>query len=182
MIAPCPLGTDPATVVSGETAVATPPVPKRFLTHHWIENYLEKYFLVGCCKDAAHRSWILGRSKFKRSDLYNVRLGRRAGAVVADAALTRNPQFLILYDFAAPSEYSVYRIRGGMRCERDRMSRMGYPSAQCDYYCYVLEEEVSLGDLDVPRLLAERKREQGGAFTPGAPIYLKGGELIGFRR
>ena len=53
---------------------------------------------------------------------------------------------------------------------------------QCDYYCYVLEEEVSLGDLDVPQLFAERKREKGGDFKPGAPIYLKGGELIGFRR
>ena len=182
VIAKCPLGTAPATVVSGETAVATPPVPKRFLTHHWIENYLEKYFLVGCCKDAAHRNWILGRGKFKRSDLYNVRLGTRAGAVVADAALTRSPKFLVLYDFAAPSDYSVYRIRGGQRCGRDKMVRMGYASATGDYYCYVLEEEVSLGDLDVPRLIAERKREQGDGFTPGAPIYLKGGELIGFRR
>lgn len=178
----CPLGTDPAPVVSGEVAVATPPVPKRFLTRHWIENYLEKYFLVGCCKDAAHRSWILGRNKFKRSDLYNVRLGRRAGAVVADAALTRSPKFLVLYDFAAPSSYSVYRIKSGMRCERDKMIKMGYTSASCNYYCYVLEEEVSLGDLDIPQLIAEWKREQGVAFTLGAPIYLKGGELIGYRR
>lgn len=180
-IAPCPLGTDPATVVSGETAVATPPVPKRFLTHHWIENYLEKYFLVGCCKDAAHRGWILGRNKFKRSDLYNVRLGPRPGAV-ADAALTRSPKFLVLYDFAAPSSCAVYRIKGGMRCDKDKMVRMGYASAKCGYYCYTLEEEVSLGDLDVPRLLADRKREKGGAFTPGEPIYLKGGELIAYRR
>lgn len=181
-IAACPLGADPATVVVGEAPTATPPVPKRFLTHHWIENYLEKYFLVGCCKDAAHRSWILGRSKSKRADLYNVRLGARTGAVVADAALTRSPKFLILYDFAAPSSYSVYRIRSGMRCAKAKMVKMGYASAACDYYCYVLEEEVSLGDLDIPGLLAERKREKGTAFTPGAPIYLKGGELIGFRR
>ena len=182
MIAECPLGTDPATVVSGEAPVATPPVPKRFLTHHWIENYLEKYFLVGCCKDAAHRNWILGRNKIKRSDLYNVRLGKRAGAVVADAALTRSPKFLVLYDLASPSSYTVYRIKSGMRCEKDKMIKMGYTSAQCDYYCYVLEEEVSLGDLDVPQLIAERKREKGSDFKPGAPIYLKGGELIGYRR
>ena len=182
VIAECPLGTDPATVVSGEAPVATPPVSKRFLTHHWIENYLEKYFLVGCCKDAAHRSWILGRNKVKRSDLYNVRLGKRTGAVVADAALTRSPKFLVLYDITSPSTYSVYRIKSGMRCEKDKMIKMGYSSAQCDYYCYVLEEEVSLGDLDVPQLIAERKREKGGDFKPGAPIYLKGAELIGFRR
>ena len=182
MIAKCPLGTDPATVVAGEAPIATPPVPKRFLTHHWIENYLEKYFLVGCCKDAAHRSWILGRNKGKRADLYNVRLGARAGAVVADAALTRSPKFLILYDLASPSSYSVYRIKGGMRCEKDKMIKMGYASAKCDYYCYELDEEVSLGDLDVPQLIADWKREKGGDFKPGAPIYLKGGELIGFRR
>lgn len=182
VIAKCPLGIDPATVVAGEAPIATPPVPKRFLTHHWIENYLEKYFLVGCCKDAAHRSWILGRSKSKRADLYNVRLGTRTGAVVADAALTRSPKFLILYDLASPSSYSVYRIKNGMRCEKDKMIKMGYASAKCDYYCYVLDEEVSLGDLDIPKLIADWKREKGSDFKPGAPIYLKGGELIGFRR
>lgn len=181
-IAKCPLGTDPATVVSAEAPVATPPVPKRFLTHHWIENYLEKYFLVGCCKDAPHRSWMLGRSKFKRMDLYNVRLGERSGAVIADAALTKSPKFLILYDFASPDSYSVYRIKSGMRCEKARMLKMGYVSAKGDYYCYVLEEEVSLGDLAVSKLLSDLKREKGDEFKPGAPIYLKGGELIGFRR
>ena len=114
--------------------------------------------------------------------MYNVRLGERVGAVVADAARTRSPRLLVLYDFASPSSYEVYRIKGGMRCEREKMAKMGYASASCDYYCYVLEEEVSLGDLDVARLLAERKREQGGGFMPGVPIYLKGGELIGFRK
>ena len=48
--------------------------------------------------------------------------------------------------------------------------------------CYILDEEVTLGDLDIPALIAERKREKGADFKPGAPIYLKGGELIGFRR
>ncbi len=100
----------------------------------------------------------------------------------ANAALTRSPKFLVLYDFASPSTYTVYRIKGGLRCEKEKMLKMGYASAPCDYYCYVLEEEVSLGDLDVARLIAERKREQGRDFKPGAPIYLKGGELIGFRR
>lgn len=181
-IAECPLGVDPATVVTGESPVATPSIPLRFLTHHWIENYLEKYFLVGCYKDATHRSWILGRNKFKRADLYNVRLGSRAGAVVANAALTRSPKFLILYDISVPTSYSVYRIKNGMRCEKAKMLKMGYSSAKCDYYCYVLEEEVTLGDLDISALIAERKREEGADFKPGAPIYLKGGELIGFRR
>lgn len=181
-IAKCPLGTDPSTVVSGESPVTTTPVPQRFLTHHWIENYLEKYFLVGCYKDAAHRGWILGRNKFKRTDLYNVRLGSRAGAVVADAALTRSPKFLILYNLTLPTSYSVYRIKSGMRYEKAKMLKMGYSSAHCDYFCYVLDEEVTLGDLDIPSLIAERKREQGADFKPGAPIYLKGAELMDFRR
>ena len=62
------------------------------------------------------------------------------------------------------------------------MTKMGYVSAKCDYYCYVLDEEVSLGDLDIPKLIADWKREKGDAFKPGAPIYLKGGELIDYRR
>ena len=55
-----------------------------------------------------------------------------------------------------------------MRCEKDKMIKLGYTSAQCDYYCYVLEEEVSLGDLDVPQLIAERKREKGGERADGS--------------
>ena len=178
----CPLGADPATVVAAEAPVATAPVPKRFLTHCWIENDLERYFLVGCCKDAAHRSWMFGRSKGKRNDLYNVRLGARAGAVVADAALTQSPKFLVLYMFDDPGEYAVYRIRGGRTRTKEQMEKLGYPGASGDYYCYVLEEEVTLGDLDVAALLADRQREAGATFVPGAPLYLKGGELIGYRK
>ena len=102
--------------------------------------------------------------------------------VVADAALTRSPKFLVLYDFNSPSDYAVYRIKSGSTCDKAKMVRLGYASAHCDYYCYVLDEEVTLGDLDIPALIAERKREKGADFKPGAPIYLKGGELIGFRR
>ena len=181
-VAECPLGADPATVVAAEAPVATAPVPKRFLTHCWIENDLERYFLVGCCKDAAHRSWMFGRSKGKRNDLYNVRLGARAGAVVADAALTQSPKFLVLYMFDDPGDYAVYRIRGGRTRTKEQMEKLGYPGASGDYYCYVLEEEVTLGDLDVAALLADRRREAGAAFVPGAPLYLKGGELIGYRK
>lgn len=98
------------------------------------------------------------------------------------SALTRSSKFLILYDIASPSVYSVYRIKSGMRYEKARMLKMGYAAASGDYYCYVLDEEVSLGDLDVAKLLADRKCEKGDDFRRGAPIYLKGGELIGFRR
>ena len=61
------------------------------------------------------------------------------------------------------------------------MLKLGYTTAQHDYYCYVLEEEVSLGDLDLSRLLADRRREQAVSFKLGAPIYLNGGELISYR-
>ena len=180
-IAPCALGADPATVVAGEDARPTAAVPARLLTHHWIENYLERYFLIGCYKDAAHRSWILGRGKYKRTDMYNVRLGMRAGSVASTATLTRSPRFLVLYDVSDATMYSVYRIKSSGKCDKAKMLKLGYATAQHDYYCYVLEEEVSLGDLDLSRLLADRRREQGASFKLGAPIYLKGGELISYR-
>lgn len=61
------------------------------------------------------------------------------------------------------------------------MEALGYPDAKCDHYCYYLEEEVTLGDLDVVKLLADRKTEMGANFIKGAPLYLKGGELLGYR-
>ena len=113
--------------------------------------------------------------------MYNVRLGTRAGSVASTATLTRSPRFLVLYDVSDATKYSVYRIKSGGKCDKAKMLKLGYTTAQHDYYCYVLEEEVSLGDLDLSRLLADQRREQGASFKLGAPIYLKGGELISYR-
>ena len=182
IIGECPLGVDPSIQVKDEGSAYPGTVSKRLLTHHWIENYLEQYFLVGCYKDESHFNWMFSRKGDNRCGLYNVRADTRAGAVSAKSKLTQSPKFLVLYNIKDPSSYSVYRINDKEMCSKGKLEKTGYPNAHGDsYYVYSLEEEVTLGNLDVPRLLLDREHEEGAAFHAGAPFYRKGAELIGYR-
>lgn len=51
----------------------------------------------------------------------------------------------------------MHKIKSSRAVKQAKMEALGYPDAKCDYYCYYLEEEVTLGDLDVVKLLADRK-------------------------
>ena len=55
-----------------------------------------------------------------------------------------------------------------------------YPNPQGRYFCYVFDEEVSLGKLDVAEFLSQESLKEG--YIKGAPIYVKGKELIKFRK
>lgn len=58
-----------------------------------------------------------------------------------------------------------------------------YPSEPTTekYFCYVFDEEVTLGDLDIHTLLSS-KRIVERIEDSGAPIFVKGEELLGYRR
>lgn len=180
-IAECPLGCSPETRLAGEEPVPTQIIPEQYLTQHWLENYPETYFLIGCYKDKEHHDWIFSRKgKDKRDDIYNVRIGKkREGGVVRTNAITRSPKFLVLYDFCEASSYKVYRIRNNAVINKERIERSGYVNPQGDYYCYILDEEVTLGKLDVPKLIADASVKDG--YKPGMPLYVKGAELIQYR-
>lgn len=179
----CPIGTDPESVLKGEEPVLTPKVPAKFLTQHWLENYPETRFLIGCYKDKTHYDWIFSRKgKDKRDDIYNLRLGKdREGGITRNKAIHYSPKFLVLYDIGNPSDYRVYRIRNDAVIKKERMARSGYPKPNGDYYCYILDEEVTLGSLDIPGLLAAKAAEEGPDYFSGAPQYVTGAELIKFR-
>ncbi len=112
LIKECPLGEDPSKVVKGVPPVKTPVVAESLLTRHYLENYVDKYVLVGCVPDQAHWDWIFSRKgKYKRDDIYNVRLGDRPGAVKKSNVKVRAPKFVVMYDKDNPSMYKVYRVR-----------------------------------------------------------------------
>ena len=170
LIKDCPLDKDPSKVVEGVPPVKAPVVAGNLLTRHYLENYVDKYVLVGCVPDQAHWDWIFSRKgKYKRDDIYNVRLGDRPGAVKKSNAKVRSPKFVVMYDKSNPSQYNVYRVRNHAVITKDRITQSGYPNPHGDYFCYILDEQISLGDIDVPKLLSENTVDQE---HPYKPIYL----------
>ena len=64
-----------------------------------------------------------------------------------------------------------------MPVKKERMERMEYPHPSGDYFCYFLDEEVSLGDLDVHkiRMMYKHLRDPMHEF---APLYLTGTQVV----
>ena len=172
----CPLGTDPSRVVAGVAPVRSPDVETALLTRHHLENYTDKFVLIGCVPDRAHWDWIFSRrGKYKRDDIYNVRLGDRPGAVKKSNVKVRSPKFVVMYDAAHPELYKVYRVRNNAVITKDRIYQSGYPNPKGDYFCYILDEQVSVGAIDVPKLLTENVTDPQ---HPHAPIYLPAQDVL----
>lgn len=174
----CKIGEDPSGVLQKVVRpIYVKPQPN-FLTQHWLENYLDANIVVGCYKSQEHLNWILG-SNDKGTKLYNVRLDKeRAGGQLITQTRERKVSFVVIYDINSDGcDYRVFRVHHTAVMDKERMAKALYPNPQGRYFCYVFDEEVSLGNLDVVRLLQEMSSEE-----KGAPIYLKGSELIGYRK
>lgn len=146
-------------------------VETTLLTRHHLENYTDKFVLIGCVPDQAHWDWIFSRKgKYKRDDIYNVRLGDRPGAVKKSNVKVRSPKFVVMYDQADPTTYKVYRVRNRAVITKERIALSGYPNPKGDYFCYILDEQVSIGAIDIPKLLSENIADPQ---HPQAPMFLR---------
>ena len=178
VIEKCPLGKDPSKVVAGVPPAQKPVIAEAMLTRHHLENYADRYVLVGCVPDQAHWDWIFSRKgKYKRDDIYNVRLGDRPGAVKKSNAKVRSPKFVVMYDRVDPAQYKVYRVRNHAVIKKERIAQSGYPNPQGDYFCYILDEQVSVGNVNVPKLLSEHTDDPQ---HPYKPIYLTAQEVMAY--
>lgn len=67
---------------------------------------------------------------------------------------------------------------------RDKIIGLDYPDpSSCrKYFCYELEEEVTLGVLDINSLISGIRISKKSDYIEGAPIFVKGSEMIKFRR
>ena len=81
-----------------------------------------------------------------------------------------------MYEEADDKSYRVFRVRHAQAVKKERMGRMGYPSQSGDYFCYFLDEEVSLGDLDVHkiRMMYKHLRDPMHQY---APLYITGTQV-----
>ena len=178
----CALGMDPSKMpgLEPEPPILTLPSPGDILPSYPLESIKEKYVLVGCIKNQAHRDWIFRTvPKFKRDFIYNVRLDKsRNGAMNRRELGAKRPRFVIMYDLANPADYLVYRVRNNAIIKQERMAKGGYENPRGDYFCFILDERVSLGNIDVVAMLEKRKVELGGQFIEAAPFCVKGEALI----
>ncbi len=173
----CRIGDNPASILPKEPhAFYTTPVSS-FLTQHWLENYPDANIVVGCYKNQEHLNWIMGQND-KGSLLYNVRLDKsRDGALPVTQARSCKVSFVVLYDITnIANSFRVFRVHHTAIMDEERMRKAQYPDPQGRYFCYVFDEEVSLGDLDVQKIVNDHSD-----LPRGTPIYLKGSELIEYR-
>lgn len=87
----------------------------------------------------------------------------------------RSPKFVVMYDQADPTTYKVYRVRNRAVIAKERIALSGYPNPKGDYFCYILDEQVSIGAIDIPKLLSENIADPQ---HPQAPIYLTLQEVL----
>ena len=184
-VVPCKLGDDPKTLLPEVAPLAEGiQVPSSFLTMHYLERYLDKTILVGCYHDEAHLNWILGKND-KGTLIYNIRVGKeREGGQIKAHLDKMVVSFVVLYEYGHEHEnkYRVFHVHHHAYIKEDRMRETLYPSEpKGNYFCYVFDEEVTLGNLDVQRLISQ-KRIDDREYIDGAPIFMTGKELIKFRK
>ena len=184
-VVPCKLGDDPKTLLPEVAPLAEGiQVPSSFLTMHYLERYLDKTILVGCYHDEAHLNWILGKND-KGTLIYNIRVGKeREGGQIKAHLDKMVVSFVVLYEYGHEHEnkYRVFHVHHHAYIKEDRMRETLYPSEpKGNYFCYVFDEEVTLGKLDVQRLISQ-KRLDDREYIDGAPIFMMGKEIIKFRK
>lgn len=184
-VVPCKLGDDPKTLLPEVAPLAEGiQVPSSFLTMHYLERYLDKTILIGCYHDEAHLNWILGKND-KGTLIYNIRVGKeREGGQIKAHLDKMVVSFVVLYEYGHEHEnkYRVFHVHHHAYIKEDRMRETLYPSEpKGNYFCYVFDEEVTLGNLDVHRLISQ-KRIDDREYIDGAPIFMTGKEIIKFRK
>ena len=193
-VEPCPLGTDPRTVLPEVTPVRHTDVPKQFLTMHHLESYPTTSFLIGIVNGYDHLGWIFSREGGKRDDAYNVRIGKDVpGGVVKSRDAIKHAKFVVLYLAGKETEgvYKAFRVKNIGEMTKDQMVRTGYKVPLHDkYLCYFFDEEITLGNLDIKRIIEDDKKRFFDSiknnpvyerYPLGRPIYLEGKELIDYR-
>lgn len=190
----CPLGELPYDKLPVVEPRARIDIPRNFLTMHYLENYPDTSFLIGAVNGEEHIKWILGRDGGKRDDAYNVRIGKDVpGGIVKSREEIKHAKFVILYLFGKEQEgaFKVFRVKNIGEMSKYQMIRTGYNNPHYDkYLCYFFDEEVTLGNIDIARIIEDDKKAFLESirfnhvlekYPQGRPIYLDGSKLINYR-
>ena len=141
-------------------------------------------------------NWVFSRKGKKRDDAYNVRLGKdEHGGVVKSRDNIKHAKFVLLYEYGKENEGVRYafRVKNTGEMQKQQMIDTGYINPHHDsYFCYFFDEEISLGEFDVNKIIefdkeqykkeTEKDKKLPKDYTYGRPIYLSGRDLIKFRK
>ena len=162
-------------------------VPQKWLAEYHIERYVDEYFVVGMYHDQEHWDWITGKND-RGTLIYNVRLApQRDGAQIKSHIRNMKPKFAILYEekHEAENKYHVFRIHDYAVMTQERMEKALYPSnhggPKGEYFIFRFDDEVSLGKIDISRLIQSRSQDTTNTYIKGEPIFAKGSELLEYR-
>lgn len=174
-------------------------VQPQWLTEHHLERYPDNGVAIGFYRDKEHLRWILGNNN-RGTLIYNVRAYRAKEGedIIRDGAHTEHfynkqkTKFVILYTdgYKQTGEYRVFHVKDHAYLRKEDVLETGYPTkdptgqAESDYYLYRFDEEVSIGKIDIVRLIEKLSRkavdtEEGKA--PEQPLFTTCKELIPYR-
>lgn len=182
------LGTSPkekleAMVEEHRIENASKMMAEKFLPQYPIEGFMDCYFLIGSYHDQAHWNWI-NKGNEKETLIYNVRLDKnRQGAQTKTHLRAMKPKFAILYEEGHEHENQcrVFRIHDTAVMDEGRMRIAQYPrDPKGDYFIFRFDDEISLGNLDIYALISKIRIHD--KHIDYAPIFIKGEELIEYRR
>ena len=179
------LGDNPAELLAKVKQAAPAPIASSLLTMHHIERYFDKHFLIGCYNTQEQLDWILGKND-KGTNLYNLRLKtrkgpNRAGAIPPSLLKGMDVKFVVLYDNNNRNQYRVFHVHHHATMTEERMRQAWYPHPEGSYFCYVFDEEVTIGSLDVANVIADWN-EANPTEETGTPIFLTGEQLLEYRK
>ena len=107
----------------------------------------------------------------------------RQGAQTKTHLRAMKPKFAILYEEGHEHEnqYRVFRIHDTAVMDEGRMRIAQYPrDPKGDYFIFRFDDEISLGNLDIYALISKIRIHD--KHIDYAPIFIKGEELIEYRR
>lgn len=179
---PCHIGDDPKTLLPEVEPMAIYSKPSKFLPHHYLEMHEDKQILIGCYNSQEHLDWILGKND-KGTLIYNIRLGKETRGGFTETSLRRRiVSFVIIYESGNESNYRVFKVHHHAVMDNERMKKAWYQNPRHDkYFCYVFDEEVTLGSLNIKTLISQERINLKSDFIEGAPIFKNGKEMMEYR-
>lgn len=186
-------------VVSVRGRQATAYVQPQWLTEHHLERYTDNTVVIGFYRDEQHLRWILGDNN-RGTFIYNVRAYKakdendevREGAHTEYFYNKQKTKFVILYTkgYKTTGEYRVFHVKDHAYLRKEDVLETGYPTkdpngqAESDYYLYRFDEEVSIGKIDIVKLiddLSVKAISSPEGYIANQPLFISAQELIQYR-
>ncbi len=160
------------------------PVPESWLPQYHLERYLAENFVIGSYHDEAHWNWITGKND-RGTLIYNVRLApERDGAQVKSRLKGMKVKFAILYKEGREGEnaYHIFRVHDTAVMTEERMREALYPrEPKGEYFIFRFDEEINMGSFNIAHLIGQHCLSTSD-YKEGTPIFVKGEELITYRK